>query len=133
MPFFARLRLALAAVFLLVASHAATAAERRSFDAAAFAAAQNRGAPILIEISAPWCPTCRAQQPIIDEVVQLPRHKDLVVFTLDFDSQKAGLRQFDARSQSTLIAFRGKSETARSVGETNPQAIVALIDTTLAR
>lgn len=124
---------ALAALLVLLFAHGAQAADRRPFDRASFSAAQNRGAPILVEITAPWCPTCRAQKPILAELGNRPAHKDLVIFALDFDSQKQDLRKFNAQSQSTLIAFRGAVETARSVGDTNPASIAQLLDSTLAR
>jgi hypothetical protein len=56
-----------------------------------------------------------------------------VIFAVDFDSQKPVVRQFRAQSQSTLIAFRGKAETARSVGDTNPGSIAALVQSTVTK
>ncbi|MDE5444848.1 redoxin family protein [Bradyrhizobium sp. CSA207] len=109
---------------------AASAAERKVFDAASFEAAQQRGARILVDISATWCPTCKAQKPIIDSLAQQPANKDLVIFSVDFDSQKPIVRQLRAQSQSTLIAYRGKTETARSVGDTDPGSIAALVQST---
>jgi thioredoxin 1 len=108
----------------------ASAAERKVFDAASFEAAQQRGARILVDISATWCPTCKAQEPIIDSLAEQPANKDLVIFSVDFDSQKPIVRQFRAQNQSTLIAFRGKTETARSVGDTEPSSIAALVQST---
>jgi len=105
----------------------AIAAERKTFDEASFKAAQQQGARILVDISATWCPTCKAQKPIIDSLAEQPANTDLVIFTVDFDSQKPVVRQFSARSQSTLIAFKGKTETGRSVGDTNPGSIAALV------
>ena len=46
---------------------------------------------------------------------------------VDFDSQKDAVRRFGAPMQSTLIAFKGGRETGRSVGDTNPQSIAALL------
>jgi thiol-disulfide isomerase/thioredoxin len=112
---------------------AAKAAERRTFDKAAFDAAQRSGKRILVDISASWCPTCKAQKPIIDKLAERPSNKDLVIFSVDFDSQKSAVRQFRAQSQSTLIAFRGKTETARSVGDTDPGSIVTLVQSTKTR
>lgn len=111
----------------------ATAVERRAFDQAGFQAAQQRGARILVDISATWCPTCKAQAPIIDSLAEQPSNSDLIIFSVDFDSQKPTVREFGARSQSTLIAFRGKTETARSVGDTDPASISALVQSTLAK
>jgi len=58
----------------------ASAAERKIFDAASFEAAQQRGARILVDISATWCPTCKAQEPIIDSLAERSANKDLVIF-----------------------------------------------------
>jgi thioredoxin 1 len=111
----------------------ATAAERKAFDQASFQAAQQRGARILVDISATWCPTCKAQAPIIDSLAQQPSNGDLIIYSVDFDSQKPTVHEFGARSQSTLIAFRGKTETARSVGDTDPASIAALVQSTLTK
>ncbi len=57
-----------------------------------------------------------------------PRFKDLKVFDVDFDSQKDVVRNFTATKQSTLIAFKGHHETARSVGDTNQDSVKALLE-----
>lgn len=112
---------------ILLAAPLAAAAERKPFDTQTFQAAQAAGAPILVEISAPWCPTCRAQKPIIEALASQPAQKNLIIFEVDFDTQKPEVRALRAQSQSTLIAYRGKTETARSVGDTNPTSIAALV------
>ena len=60
-----------------------------------------------------------------------PRFKDLVVLDVDFDSQKDVLRTLNVRVQSTLIAFKGAAETARSTGDTQPASIAQLLGSTL--
>jgi len=37
------------------------------------------------------------------------------------------VRALGATSQSTLITFKGETETGRSVGETNPDKLAALV------
>ncbi|WP_036261806.1 thioredoxin family protein [Methylocapsa aurea] len=106
---------------------AADAAERLPYDAERFAAAQESGKPILIDISAAWCPTCKRQKPIIESVVQQPAYDDLMVFDVDFDAQKDVVRRFGATMQSTLIVFRGKDEKGRSVGGTDAVSIARLV------
>ena len=97
-----------------------------SFDAKAFADAQKAGKPILIAIHASWCPTCKAQAPILSELRADPRFKNLVYFVIDFDSQKDLVNRFGARMQSTLIAFKGEKEEGRSVGDTKRDSIYGL-------
>ena len=105
------------------------AAERVPFDQSRFAAAQEAGKPILVDIAASWCPTCQAQKPIISEIMAKSEYATLVVFQVDFDSQKDVVRRFGARLQSTLIVFKGRREVARSVGDSERRSIERLIGT----
>jgi thioredoxin 1 len=124
---------------LLVATVAASSAlvvptfatETKTFDPQSFAAAQEAGKPILVAIHASWCPTCKAQKPILSELMAEPKFKSLVYFIVDFDSQKDAVKYFGARVQSTLIAYKGATETGRSVGDTERGSIAALLDKTL--
>jgi thiol-disulfide isomerase/thioredoxin len=125
-----RLLLKTAAAAML-APVTALAAEERPFTRQAFAAAQSAGKSILVEIHASWCPTCRAQKPIISKLLADPRYKDFAVFRVDFDAQKAEVRNFKVRFQSTLITFKGTEECARSLGDTNPDSIADLLDLAL--
>jgi thiol-disulfide isomerase/thioredoxin len=119
----------IAAVVTLTGSAFAT--ETKSFDPQSFAAAQKAGKPIFVAIHASWCPTCKAQNPILSELMVEPKFKNLLYFIVDFDRQKDVVRFFNARMQSTLIAFKGATETGRSVGDTDRASIAALLDKTL--
>jgi thiol-disulfide isomerase/thioredoxin len=105
----------------------AFAMDKKPFDLKLFEAAQAAGKPILIDVYASWCPTCKAQAPILSRLRNNPRFKELVSFEIDFDSQKDLLRKFNVRSQSTLIVFKGMQETGRSTGDTNPTSIERLL------
>lgn len=109
----------------------AVAAEPIAFSSGAFEAAKSSGKSVLVEVTAPWCPTCKAQKPILSELKAQPKFKDVVVFSVDFDSQKDALRALNAQRQSTLIAFKGAQEVGRSVGDTNKASIEALLAKTL--
>lgn len=102
-----------------------------TFDAKAFSDAQRAGRPILISIHASWCPTCKAQAPILSELRANPKFRNLAYFVIDFDSQKDLVNRFGARMQSTLIAFRGEREEGRSVGDTKRDSIYALVGKSL--
>jgi thiol-disulfide isomerase/thioredoxin len=109
----------------------AFSAESVPFEQARFAAAQKEGRPILIDISAAWCPICAAQKPIIERLSAKPEFKKLIIFRVDFDKQKEAVRGFDARMQSTLVGFHGTKETGRSVGDTKEPSIEHLLESTL--
>jgi len=95
------------------------------FDIKAFQASQAAGKSILVDVTAPWCPTCKQQRPTVQEIEK--ERPDLVVYEVDFDSAKDVLKKFRVQYQSTLIVFKGSKEVARSTGETDPAPIRSLV------
>jgi thioredoxin 1 len=104
-----------------------SASEDVTFTQAAFDAAMAKGKSILVDISAPWCPTCRAQAPIIKKLSAQAEFKDLTIFHVDFDSQQDVVKNQGAQQQSTLIVYKGGKEMGRSVGDTNADSIGKLL------
>ncbi|GJE16116.1 thioredoxin family protein [Methylobacterium marchantiae] len=123
------------ALFLLMGFFASsipsTASAAEPFDEAGFAAAQAAGRPIIVEVTAPWCPICKTQRPILKALSEQTRFKNLAIYEIDFDTQKALMRRFGARMQSTLIVFKGGEEVGRSVGETQGEWIESLVEKAL--
>ncbi len=101
------------------------------FDAAAFTAAQASGKTILVQVHADWCPQCAAQRPIIADLMKTDRFKNVVIFNIDFDTQKDLVRKFNAMRQSTLIVYKGATETNRTVGATQAGPITEMLATGL--
>jgi len=130
MSLFRTLFAGLVAVTLL-GSAPASAAEWKEFTPEALAAAQAEGKPILVDVFAAWCPTCRAQNPILVKLTRQPKFKNLVVLKADFDTQKDQLKALNVRSQSTLIIFKGDKELDRSAGDTSEISIEGMLDKTL--
>ncbi|MGD9631882.1 MULTISPECIES: thioredoxin family protein [unclassified Afipia] len=110
-------------ILLLTPSVAAQAGQ--PFDLKAFQQAQSTGKTILIDVAAPWCPTCRQQKPIVQEIEH--ERPSLVVYEVDFDTSKDVLKRFRVQYQSTLVVFKGATEVGRSTGETDPARLRALI------
>lgn len=117
---------ALVCAAIIAQSLSASALERLPFDAAKFKAVQSAGDAVVIHVTAPWCPTCKAQHAAIDKLSDNAAFKDLVVLDVDFDSQAEVWRKLGATSQSTIIAYDGATESGRLVGVTKPDAIEVL-------
>ena len=109
----------------------AMAGEIKPFSQVDFDALTASGKPVVLDISATWCPTCKAQKPIIDSLMKQPAYKDVTLLTIDFDTNKPTLKKFKVNMQSTLVAFKGTQEVGRSVGDTSPEGLEGLIKKTL--
>lgn len=103
----------------------ADAAERYAYSEAQFAKARAEGKPILVHVTASWCTVCMVQDSLIERDLFTPEFAKIVLFDVDFDSQKDVLRQFNVSSVSTLIVFKNGKETARLIGGTHPDVIEA--------
>jgi thiol-disulfide isomerase/thioredoxin len=121
------LRAGLASLAILLFAAPSFALDKVPFTDKAFEDAQKADKPILIDVFATWCPICKAQAPVIQQLAAKPEYKDLTIFEVNFDTQKAVMKHFRVGTQSTLIAFKGAKETARSVGETSASGIEAVI------
>lgn len=88
-----------------------------------FTKAQTAGQRILVDVAADWCPTCKAQFPILDELRGEPRLQQLLFVRVDFDQHKEFVRAHRIARQSTLLVFDGTEEIARSVAETDRERL----------
>jgi thiol-disulfide isomerase/thioredoxin len=122
-PAVARLAAAAALAFCATMAHALTVVP---YSAAAFAAAQKAGEPVVLHFHAGWCPTCRAQDKAFETLKSDPALK-LTVMQADFDTEKALEKQLKVNAQSTLVVYRGATERTRSTGETDPARLKALL------
>lgn len=105
--------------------------EITTYSKQAFQAAQDAGKPIVVFVNASWCVTCRKQRPVVDALMKDPAFAKATVFVVDYDKEKDTLRELGVRDRSTLIAFSGKTERARSSFVTDPDKIRALFDSAL--
>ena len=114
-------------LFVCVAlSHVSSAAEV-PFDQAQFDAARQAGKPVAVVFHADWCPTCRAQAPVLKSLSETPELRTLTVYVANFDTEKGLKKALGVTRQSTIIVFKQGKEAARSTGDTQQPAIAALL------
>lgn len=85
------------------------------------------GKPVLVDIWASWCPTCRRQGRVLTELMAEEKFSEVVWLKVDYDEQKDMVEFFEAPRQSVLIMFADGVERARSVAETDAGRIRELV------
>lgn len=118
----------LGALAMLVAWPALAAAPAWvEYSAERFARAQSAGRTILVDVNADWCPTCKAQAPILESLRNDERLDHVTFLRVDFDTEKAFLRAHRVPRQSTILVFQGRKETGRSIAETDPARLRSFV------
>lgn len=108
---------ALCAVGLTGAALAAP--QWQDYSPEAFAAARQQGKTVLVDIHAVWCPVCKVQGPILDELRGEAALAEVAFFKVDFDVEKEFLREHRIPRQSTVLIFKGNEEVGRSIAESD--------------
>jgi thioredoxin 1 len=97
------------------------------FNQAQFDAARSSGGPVAVVFHADWCPTCRAQAPVLKELAATPALKTLTLYVANFDTEKSLRKALGVTQQSTIVVFKGGKEIARSTGDTQRDRLDALL------
>ena len=118
------------AIALAFAASSAWAGET-AFTQAGVDTAVAAGRPVIVDFQASWCPTCKAQKPIVDALLKEPKLKDVTLFSADYDTEAALKKQLRVAQQSTFVVFKGGKEVGRSTGDTSKAGIAALFDKAL--
>ena len=115
---------------LLAAATLSHALEVKPYSAVALAEAEKANQPVALHFHADWCPTCRAQDKVV-QTLKTEKGLDLTLLTVNYDTEKELKRRFKVNSQSSLIVLRGQKETARLVGDTSIDGIRDALKTAL--
>jgi thioredoxin 1 len=110
----------------LILMTAPAMAGEQPYDAATFQRMLAAGQPVVVDFHADWCPTCRAQAPIVKDLLSTPELKNLTVLIANYDTEHALRKSLNVANQSTFVVFRQGKEVARSTGDTSREGLATL-------
>ena len=94
-----------------------------------------RGETVFLAFNTDWCPTCAAQERVINALMgDNPAYGDAVTFVnVDYDKHGNGAlaNSLNIPRRSTLVVLKGDQELGRIVAGTGKSEIKALMDTAL--
>jgi thioredoxin 1 len=96
------------------------------FTQSQFDTLMKEGKPVIIHVHAPWCPNCKAQDPVLNSEMKSPAYKGVTFLEADFDTQKDVLKEFNVSMQSTILVFKNGKEVGRFTGKTKEADIAEL-------
>ena len=131
MTLFRSLKLAsvtLATSLILSLSAHASNFEKVPFEKALFDQLQAQGDTVLIDVFAPWCPTCKKQQEVIGDYFAAHPESEIKVLVVNFDDQPQWVKFFKAPRQSSLYLYKNGEQLWFSVAETREQKIFSALN-----
>ena len=118
----------------LFVSAPASALSATSYTPAVLAEAQASGKPFLIDFFASWCSTCKAQERVIEGLIEEnPAYGEIEIIRVDWDENERGdlVRDMAIPRRSTLVVMEGTTELGRIVAGTGRDQIAELLDLAL--
>jgi thioredoxin 1 len=112
---------------ILICFASFAAAAEVPFDQAQFDSMRAAGKPVAVVFHADWCPTCRAQAPLLKDLAQTSDLKSVTLYVANFDTEKALKKSLGVTKQSTIVVFKNGKESARSTGDTQEDSLAALL------
>jgi thiol-disulfide isomerase/thioredoxin len=103
----------------------------KPYDAATFDALKNAGTPIMVHVSAPWCPYCKKQDEVITALLKDPRFQHVNVIDVDFDTHQDFLMTWHVPIQSTIMIIKGGKVIAQNAFDIHADSIEAMMQKAL--
>ena len=86
---------------------------------------QNTSGTVLVDFYADWCGPCKMVSPVVDEIAE--ERTDIIVGKANVDESAALAKQYKVMSIPTLIVFKDGKESARLIGYSPKEEILAAL------
>lgn len=78
--------------------------------------------PVLVDVTAAWCPPCRAAEPVVAALAEANPSR-LKVVRIDGEESPELVAQLQVRGFPTFVLFAGGKELARQAGFRGPRSL----------
>jgi thiol-disulfide isomerase/thioredoxin len=133
MSTFSARRFWLSALLALATTAATAAPSSGPYTNRRFWTLQEENALILVAVTKPACPACRAQRVVLDKFQKQHPEADLNILWVDYDHHKRVRRYVNASLAGTLVLYRGTERLGSTVVKMQEDAIIAPILSAAAR
>jgi thioredoxin 1 len=114
-------------IFFAALAFAANALTIDDYDPITIKKAEASGKSYALAFHADWCPTCRAQAKVFDQLKTDPALKNVTIYNVDYDGETELKKSLKVRGQSTVIVYKGTKEMARSVADTSVDGLKQIL------
>lgn len=76
----------------------------------------NHEGVVFVDMYADWCGPCKLTEPIIEELSENPRYKDVQFVKVDIDADNALASQYGVMSIPTFMIFKNGKMVSQFVG-----------------
>lgn len=97
------------------------------YDPVVIKKAQATGQSYALAFHADWCPTCKQQATVFEQLKADPALKNVTIYNVDYDGETELKKALKVRTQSTVIVYKGAKETARSVADTSVDGLKQIL------
>ncbi len=88
----------------------------------------NSGKPMVLYFHASWCPVCRKQKPLLNEILQEKRYEKFTSLIVDYDKETEIKSDLKVSTQATVVIFKSGKELIRKTGVTKKDELRKTID-----
>ena len=93
------------------------------FSADNFNRYQAAGEPVLIEIYASWCPTCKAQHEAFEDLEAMGQRPAIRAIRVDFDDHEEFRKSLGIYYTGALLIYQNGQQVAQAAGLVEPDRI----------